>query len=169
MRKRIKIIRIAFRSLTQHKLRSFLSVLGIVCGVMAVVSMISIGEGAKKEVVRQIEQLGTKNIYIKAVALTSDQRKKAREHLSAGLAIQDMKRIIAGSQNIHVVAALREVRASILAASGDLSPQIAAVTANYVNSQNLLMFRGRFIQDLDRTKKTWCVSLAMMWPSGSGL
>ncbi len=153
MRKRIKIFRIAARSLMQHKLRSFLSILGIVCGVMAVLSMISIGEGAKQEVVRQIEQLGTRNIYIKADDLTFDQRQKAREHLSGGLTIQDRERILAGCRNIHLVAALREVRASVLAISAELSPQIAAVTANYIDSQNLQLFQGRFIGDLDRVQK----------------
>jgi len=93
MDKFIKTIRIATRSLMQHKLRSFLSVLGIVCGVMAVLSMISIGEGAKQEVVQQIEQLGTRNIYLKAVNLTSDQRQKARERLSAGLTHRDGPRL----------------------------------------------------------------------------
>ncbi len=53
-----KIMRVAVRSLLQQKLRSFLSVLGVVCGVMAVVAMISIGEGAKQETISQIEQLG---------------------------------------------------------------------------------------------------------------
>ncbi len=153
MRKRINIFRIAARSLMQHKLRSFLSILGIVCGVMAVLSMISIGEGARQEVVRQIEQLGTRNIYIRADDLTVDQRQRAREHLSSGLTIQDRQRILAGCPNIRLVAALKDVRASVIATFKESSPQIVAVTANYIYSQNLQLLEGRFIGDLDPIRK----------------
>ena len=58
MTKILLLIAVARRSLFVHKLRSFLSVLGVVCGVMAVMSMISTGEGAKEEVLQQIEDFG---------------------------------------------------------------------------------------------------------------
>ena len=77
-------MRMAAGALLDHKLRSALSIVGIVCGVMAVLSMISIGEGARNEALRQIEQLGTRNIYLKAVTLTAGQAYKARRKLSAG-------------------------------------------------------------------------------------
>ena len=112
--KTTQILRVAVRSLLQQKLRSFLSALGVVCGVMAVVAMISVGEGAKQETVSQIEQLGTRNIYIKAVPLTDDQIARAREHLSRGLNIADLKRIEKGCVMTERVGCLREVSASIL-------------------------------------------------------
>ena len=147
------MIRMAVRSLMQHKLRSFLSTLGIMCGVMAVVSMISIGEGARREVVRQIEQLGIKNIYLKPVGLTSSQRERAREQLSEGLTMADAKRISAGCRSVRLVAALKDVRASVLTGTAGMVPQIAAVTANYVDSQHMQVLRGRFIGDLDLSQK----------------
>jgi putative ABC transport system permease protein len=58
MSKILLLIDVARRSLFVHKLRSFLSVLGVVCGVMAVMSMISTGEGAREEVLQQIEEMG---------------------------------------------------------------------------------------------------------------
>lgn len=85
MQKVVKIIRLGIRSLLQHKLRAALSILGVICGVVAVLVMLSIGEGAKREAQSQIEQLGTKNIYLKAVSLTGDQAIKAREKLCQGL------------------------------------------------------------------------------------
>ena len=87
VKKAVQILKIAFRCLLIHKLRSTLSILGVVCGVMAVLSMISIGEGAKQKV---IEQLGTKNIYIKTIPLTEDQKLNARERLSKGLTFKDL-------------------------------------------------------------------------------
>lgn len=146
-------MRVAVRSLLQQKLRSFLSVLGVVCGVMAVVAMISIGEGAKQETIRQIEQLGTRSIYIKAVSLTEDQVALAREHLSRGLNIADMKRIEKGSTITESVACLREVSTAILGVAREISPQVVACSDNYAALQRMHISSGRFIASQDRRRK----------------
>ncbi|MGD8769551.1 MAG: ABC transporter permease [Desulfobacterales bacterium] len=151
--KTTKILRVAVRSLLQQKLRSFLSALGVVCGVMAVVAMISVGEGAKKETVSQIEQLGTRNIYIKAVPLTKDQAARAREHLSRGLNIADLKRIEKGCVITERVGCLREVSASILGLAREISPQVVACSANYAELQSMHISAGRFIASQDRRQK----------------
>jgi len=67
------LLKSACLSLLQHKLRSLLSILGIVCGIMAVVAVIAIGEGAEQETMRHIEQMGITNIYIRADQLTEEQ------------------------------------------------------------------------------------------------
>jgi putative ABC transport system permease protein len=60
-------ITIAFQSLTLHKMRSFLTMLGIVFGVGAVIAMLSIGEGARQESLEQIEVLGVRNVIIRSL------------------------------------------------------------------------------------------------------
>ncbi len=149
MRKPLKIIMIAIRSLLQHKLRAALSILGVICGVMAVLAMLSVGEGAKKEALEQIEQLGTKNIYLKATSLTKEQEKKARERLSRGLSIFDVKRIRKGASNVQDVAYLKEFSASIIGMIKEILPQIVACSPNYALVQKLFISRGRFITDQD--------------------
>jgi putative ABC transport system permease protein len=59
-------LRIALESLRLHKARSFLTMLGIVFGVGAVIAMLSIGEGARQESLEQIEVLGVRNIIIRS-------------------------------------------------------------------------------------------------------
>ena len=147
-------MRVAVRSLLQQKLRSFLSVLGVVCGVMAVVAMISIGEGAKKETLDEIEQLGTRNIYIKAVALSEDQVALAREHLSKGLNTADMQRIKKGAAMIQNVACLREVKTAILGLAREISPQVVACSAGYAEMQRIHISSGRFIAPQDQRQKS---------------
>ena len=56
---------IGLTELRTNKLRTFLTMLGIIFGVGAVISMLSIGEGARQETLDQIELLGTNNIIIK--------------------------------------------------------------------------------------------------------
>ena len=136
-----------------QKLRSLLSVLGVVCGVMAVVAMISIGEGAKQETAHQIEQLGTRNIYIKAVALTDNQVAKARERQSRGLTLADLQRIANGSTAAQRIASLRQISTSILGLPREILPQVVACSANYARLLGLHISAGRFIAPQDRRRK----------------
>jgi putative ABC transport system permease protein len=140
-----RITALALRSLLQHKLRAALSILGIVCGVAAVLVMLSIGEGAKRTSLRQIEQLGTKNIYIKALPLTEVQEVKTREKLSQGLSSYDAERLVKGCPSVADVACMKEIKASLKAARLDVAPQVVAVSASYRDIQNLSLEEGRFI------------------------
>ncbi len=143
----------AVRSLLQHKLRAALSVLGIICGVMAVLSMLSIGEGAKQEALRQIEQLGTRNIFLKATSLTTGQSLKARERLSRGLGFHDVKLIQRGGLDVRDVASLKELTAPVIGTTKDITPQIVAASSNYAKIQKLPIAQGRFISDQDIARR----------------
>jgi len=146
----IEAVSIASRSLMQHKLRSALSVLGVVCGVMAVLAMIAIGEGAREKTLKQIGELGIRNIFIKAVSLSGEQVQIARERLSEGLRLQDRDRIISIVPNVEDTASLIEIRAAIVSAGSiDFSPQIAACTPSYATMQRFHVSQGRFLSDQD--------------------
>ena len=153
MKRAAKIIALAVRSLLQHKLRAALSILGVICGVTAVLAMLSIGEGAKREVLSQIEQLGTRNIYLKAVVLTEDQEIKARERLSRGLSTYDKDRIVLGCAAVRDVACLMELPASVIGMAREVSPQVAACSSNYAEVQKIPLSYGRFIGDQDMERK----------------
>ena len=62
------MLRVALQGILLHKLRSFLSVLGIVFGIAAIIAMLAIGGGAKRELLEQISLLGVNSITVKAVA-----------------------------------------------------------------------------------------------------
>ena len=55
---------LSIAGLTSHKLRTLLTMLGIIFGVAAVIAMLSIGEGAKQESLEQIRQMGISNIIV---------------------------------------------------------------------------------------------------------
>ena len=73
----LDLLRMALRSLISHKLRTFLTALGIIIGVASVISMISIGEGARQQTLSTISKFGTNIITIKP------GQKKTR-HVSTG-------------------------------------------------------------------------------------
>ena len=58
--------RMGLENLRAHKLRSLLTMLGMIFGVAAVVAMLSIGAGAQQEVMAFIEQLGVRNLIVEA-------------------------------------------------------------------------------------------------------
>ena len=62
-----RLLSLAWKSLWQHKLRSLLTVLGIVFGVSSVVAMLAIGEGASQEAQEQIRRLGSRNLLLASI------------------------------------------------------------------------------------------------------
>jgi putative ABC transport system permease protein len=93
----LRNIRLGVKSLLLHKLRSFLTILGVIFGVGSVVAMLSVGEGASAEAMKQIEQLGPRNIIMSSVKPQSDKRAAAaarRTFTSVyGLLYEDNQRI----------------------------------------------------------------------------
>lgn len=145
----LKLLRVSFRSLGQHKVRSVLSALGIIFGVVAVVTMLSIGEGAKRETLAQIEQLGTNNIILRGLELTEAQRFEARERLSRGLSPYDVERVREGAPGVEYIAPLVEVQAGLVGEQGELNPQVVATTETYQDVKHLALAEGRFLSSLD--------------------
>ena len=66
MQQIIPNIRLALRSLARHPLRTFLTMLGMVIGVAAVLTMIALGTGARGSVAEEVSSAGTNLVYVKA-------------------------------------------------------------------------------------------------------
>ena len=147
------LILLSVKSIARHKLRSSLSILGIICGVMAVLTMISISEGAKHELLAQINRLGTQNIYVKTCRLTESQRKQALDNLSLGLIREDEARIRNGCVLVDSIAVVRDIKVAVLGGIMGKNPQVAACSANYADILGLGMHRGRFFNAMDEYQK----------------
>ena len=90
-----RALRLALKNILLHKLRSTLTVLGIIFGVCSVIAMLAVGEGASWEAQERIKRLGSQNIILSSVkppeGETSDtQRSRA---LNYGLTYADLARI----------------------------------------------------------------------------
>ncbi len=142
-------LRQAYQGLLQHKLRSLLSTLGIVFAVMAVVSMLSIAGGAKRETLEQIGQLGMNNIIVRALSLTEAQKLAASKRLSRGLNELDVASLRSGLPGVSHVAPLKEVQAATSASDREGLIQILGVTEAYRSVHDLSLREGRFIHGRD--------------------
>ena len=152
------LLRHASAFLKQHRLRSVLSTLGIACGVISFLIMMSVGEGAKRETLAQIEQLGMKNTLIKAATLSPGQKLKTTQLGSQGLSMSDAGHLKQGVRGVNRVEALRELKLTVGSSKSGTSPQVLAMTSGFLNVQGLALETGRFIVDSDsRDHRLVCV------------
>jgi putative ABC transport system permease protein len=135
------LLRFGLRSLRLHKLRSSLSILGVVFGVSAVVAMASVGEGARREAIAQVGALGIDTVTVRSRLLPGGP--------SSALRLGHAESLRAVVPGVVVVAPVRE--ASLLVEGGGRSLEATAVgtTPAYRDAANLSLVSGRFIAALD--------------------
>ena len=118
--KHLREIQLGVKNLLQHKLRSFLTMLGMVFGVGSVIAMLAVGEGASQEALEQIRKLGSNNIIISAQKpLEEESQQTTRSFMSIyGLLYADEQRIAESFPHV-----LRTVPVKIFRKAGRLGEQ----------------------------------------------
>jgi putative ABC transport system permease protein len=141
-------IGLGFQNLLLHKLRSLLTMLGMIFGVAAVIAMLSIGAGARQQAMAFIEQLGVRNLIIEAHEANSWQDLQEARKNSPGLTLQDF-RVIQATANDVVEATPRKrfIPTKVLPKpQGDL-PVVYGIAANYQKIAGLRIVTGRFFDN----------------------
>jgi putative ABC transport system permease protein len=150
----IMAFRIALRALGRNKLRSFLTMLGIIIGVGAVIAMVAIGEGAKKKVQEQIASLGTNLLVILPGTVTLGGARSGSGGRQS-LIPADARAIMS---EIPVVAAaspvVRQVQ-QVIAGDQNWGTSIQGVAPEFQQIREWQVREGRFISqaDIDNTAK----------------
>ena len=81
MKKLMMVFRVALNSLTVHKMRTFLTMLGIVIGVASVIALVAVGQGAQAQVLNQFQSLGSNLLTVSTAAeLRLSARRPGGEH-----------------------------------------------------------------------------------------
>jgi putative ABC transport system permease protein len=139
-------IQLGIRSLLLHKLRSGLTVLGIIFGVAAVISMLAVGEGASRDAQERIEQLGATNIIIRSVR-PSEEALGGRQAfiLNYGLKYADYDRILETVPTIRRSLPVREIRKQIRYLDRALDGRVVGTTQDYAEFNRLQIEKGRFL------------------------
>jgi putative ABC transport system permease protein len=151
-------VEIGVKALLLRRLRSLLSTLGIVFGVGAVIAMTSIGEGARREAIEQIELLGTNNIRIKQVRLTGEQQAEANRRSSAGLSYNDARLIRESVPDTFTLAPLKFVDAEVRFEGRQSVAQVVATSPEYEDVTSFRVASGRFVTAVDvRDYKRVCI------------
>jgi len=86
---RAELMRMGLEGLSQHRLRSILTMLGVIFGVASVIAMLAIGEGAKREALKKFKALGVNNIIVRDKKLSDTELEEVCAKFSSGLSIAD--------------------------------------------------------------------------------
>jgi len=150
-----EIIRLGLKNLRLHMLRSILTALGIILGVTAVITMVSIGEGSKREALAQLERLGARNIIVrskKPPETTQSAGGGRQSYISRyGLSREDIKVIQQNFPDATAIVPTKSIGSQVLREDRRQVSQAFGVTPNLLKVAGLRIARGRYLttDDMD--------------------
>jgi putative ABC transport system permease protein len=138
----------AWVGISSQKVRSFLTMLGIVIGIAAVISLMSIGKGAEANILSRIQTLGSNLITIRSGAVNVGGVRSAFG-TSTKLTMEDAEAIGRQIDNVIAVAPVSTSNIQLIAGSRNSNTQVTGTDPNFVVVYNLTVGNGRFISDYD--------------------
>jgi putative ABC transport system permease protein len=141
----------SIQGLKVHKLRSLLTTLGIIFGVGAVISMLSIGEGAKRAALEKYEFLGINNIIIRDKQLSDKELEEVRAKFSQGLSIKDAQAIQKILPTVETIAPQAELAMDTKYEDKSVKATIVGVTSAYQDILNYELTMGQFLSNEHHT------------------
>jgi putative ABC transport system permease protein len=139
-----------FDNLRAHKLRSVLTMLGMIFGVAAVIAMLSIGAGAQQQVIAFIEQLGVRNVIVEAREAGDQQTLQRVRETSSGLSFADLRAIESTIDGLSATSPRKRFvpTKTLPRAQGDI-PAVFGVSSAFAAIGGLTVARGRFFTPED--------------------
>ncbi len=135
--------KIGLFELKNNKVRSLLTILGIVFGVGSVIAMLSIGEGARRETIEQIELMGTRNIIVNKKAKREESESK-KSSFPQKLSFEDGESIRKINPYVEYVSPQKEDIYTIIYKSKVLETRVVGTTADYPETYNSEVQAGSF-------------------------
>ena len=158
----LRIVQLGLKSLLLQKLRSGLTMLGIVFGVFSVIAMLAIGEGASAQAQRQIVALGATNIIVRSIKPIEGSSNNANSSGTSryGLLREDYQRLTETIPTITNALPIRELPREARYLQRFTNCRLVGCTAPYLEVNHLAMASGRFLSDADQRDLANVVVLA---------
>ena len=150
-------VRIALGSIGANKMRSGLTMLGIIIGVMAVIAMLSIGRGAQAAITNQINSIGTNLLYVRPGA-TQQGGVRTAEGSAATLTMEDGQ-ALDGLPGIVAVAPEVDSFAQVVYLGNNDNGRVIGCTPTYQDAMNVSLADGNFVTDANVTARSAVVVL----------
>jgi putative ABC transport system permease protein len=146
----IRNLMLGVRTLWLHKMRSLLTMLGVVFGVGSVISMLAVGEGAGREALEQIRALGSHNIIIDAAKPLDEEDRSMRVRMSLyGLWYQDEQRIAESFQHVRRTVPVKVIRKEGRMGTRSLEMRLVGTTPAWFDLVRREVLAGRVLQPRD--------------------
>lgn len=151
----IRTVRLGFRSLWVHKLRSALTVLGLVFGVSSVIAMLAVGEGASHEAQEQIRQQGSHNIILKSVKPPDEEKGSQGQTymVEYGITEKDLQRIKNTIPTVEILVPGRIIRKKVWNVGHRVDCDVVGTVPWYPEMRNHLVSSGRFFTDAEMEER----------------
>ena len=139
----------ALRNLAKHKMRTGLTMLGMIFGVGAVIAMLSIGAGGEKKALETIGRLGLRNVIVRAKEVKPDERAELRKK-SLGVSLRDAEAITEAVPDVERVLPKIEVKPyKIMSTSGKAKGKVFGISSRYREAASVKLAEGRFFDARD--------------------
>ncbi|MEN6307995.1 MAG: ABC transporter permease [Anaerohalosphaeraceae bacterium] len=145
------VLQISLRSLWLHRLRSMLTMLGIIFGVSSVIAMLAIGEGASRQAQAQIARLGSTNIILKTLKPPQQTASDTTQQsvIQYGLTYDDAERFRDTIQNAQVVVPSKVISHKAYYRNRVLGVEVIGTVPWYPELAPVQLQRGRFLETND--------------------
>ena len=159
MRKYLMVLRVSVLSLVAHKMRSFLTMLGVVIGVGAVIALVAVGQGTQAQVINQFQSLGSNLLTVSPFTNFGFSRGGLQQNVRQ-LTEADVNAIKGLATAVARVAPEYSASNTTVSYAGQTaSPNVSGVTADYAPVRNWTVTRGRFITEEDNDNLAMTVVL----------
>ncbi len=141
------IVKVGLQSIARNKMRSALTMLGIVIGVACVIAMVAVASGASRSIQAQIDALGTNFLMIFPGTTTSSGARMFSG--SSNLSVEDAAAIRADCPSVAYVSATSRTSAQVVAGELNWATQIQGVDVDFTFIRSWNMSEGDFFTDSD--------------------
>jgi len=139
-------IRVAFQSIRANKLRAMLTMLGVIIGVAAVITVVAMGTGAQRSVEARINSLGANLIQIGS---GQDRMSGVAREGGAPLTTDDADALVRDATTITMVVPEMSRNQQVVSGNRNINVSIVGTTANYVEARNYTITQGRMFTEGD--------------------
>jgi len=146
-----RMVKLAIKNLGQYKLRAALTMLGIIFGVCSVIAMLSVGEGANREIQEKIQRMGSRNILIRSVKIPREGNagSKFMTVASYGLKYKDAEDFERYVPHLVGITPMKVLHFDTQFKDRRLQTDVIATTPWYLRVQKYRLVRGRFLTSTD--------------------
>ena len=154
----LQTVRVSARALTRNKLRSFLTTLGIIIGVAAVIAMVAIGEGAKSQVEQQFASMGS-NLLVVMSGSTSSGGARGGFGSMPTLTWDDLKSIESELATVRYAAPNLRTNAQIISEEQNWTTGVTGTTPEFFQIRSWALAQGSMFSSSDIEGNTKVVLL----------
>ncbi|WP_340676724.1 ABC transporter permease [Paraglaciecola sp.] len=164
----------ALSEMAAHKLRTLLTLLGMIFGVGAVIAMLNIGEGAERQALKLIDSMGLRNLIVESKQFADDELMEIREE-SLGLTLADVEAAAVTLPFVEDYSAERRIKTqSIYSDQGRSDASVVGVSASHFALANMKPASGRLLNKDDNRDVSQVVVLGSsaaeeLFPQGDAI